>query len=127
MRILSRRQGSAALAVMLTAAAATVAVTFSATRAPADTGAACAAAYSVGLADAVQQPARLRRDSDRDQQFRVHDQHLDHHADLHSRPDAGRRVGLQRRRDEQRRDADRDPGRDVQRRADPRAEHHLGV
>ncbi len=48
MRILSRRRGSAALAVMLTAAAATVAVAFSATRAPADTGAACAAAYSVG-------------------------------------------------------------------------------
>jgi Cellulose binding domain len=36
---------SAALAVLLTAAAA---VTFSATRAPADTGAACAAAYTVG-------------------------------------------------------------------------------
>jgi Cellulose binding domain len=48
MRIFSRRQGSAALAVLLTAAAATVAVTFGATRAPADTGAACAAAYSVG-------------------------------------------------------------------------------
>lgn len=44
MRILSRRRGSAALAV----AAAAVAVTFGATRAPADTGAACAAAYSVG-------------------------------------------------------------------------------
>jgi hypothetical protein len=47
MRILSRRRGSAALAVLLTAGA-TVAVTFGATRAPADTGAACAAAYSVG-------------------------------------------------------------------------------
>ena len=48
MRIFSRRPGSAALAVLLTGAAATVAVTFGATRAPADTGAACAGAYSVG-------------------------------------------------------------------------------
>jgi hypothetical protein len=48
MRILSRRRGSAALAVMLTPAAATVAVTVGATQAPADTGAACAAGYAVG-------------------------------------------------------------------------------
>ncbi|MFI5064663.1 MAG: hypothetical protein ACHP9Z_11890, partial [Streptosporangiales bacterium] len=48
MSIVSRRRGSAASALMLAIAATVVAVTFGATRAPADTGAACAASYTVG-------------------------------------------------------------------------------
>ena len=48
MSIVSRRWGAAASALMLAIAAAVVAVAFGATRAPADTGAACAASYTVG-------------------------------------------------------------------------------
>jgi Cellulose binding domain len=48
MSIPARRWGSAALAVALTAAAAVAAVTAVPTRAPADTGAACGATYTIG-------------------------------------------------------------------------------
>lgn len=48
MSIFSRRWGSAALAIALTTAAAVTAVATSATRAPADTGAACGVSYTIG-------------------------------------------------------------------------------
>ncbi len=48
MSIRSRRWGSSAVALALTAAATAAAVTVGATSAPADTGAACTAAYTIG-------------------------------------------------------------------------------
>jgi Cellulose binding domain len=48
MSMSSRRWGSAALAIALTAAAAVSAMTASATRAPADTGASCNVSYTIG-------------------------------------------------------------------------------
>ena len=127
MRIFSRRRGSAALAVLLTAAAATVAVTFGATRAPADTGAACAAAYSVGWQTPSNSPpdfgATVTVTNNSSYTISTWTMTLS----VQRGPDAGGRVGVQRQRDEQRRDADRDAGRDVQRRADSGAEHHLGL
>ncbi len=47
MTIRSRRWGSAALAVVLTAGAAVAAIAVTPARAPADTGAACGAAYAI--------------------------------------------------------------------------------
>ena len=127
MRILSRRRGSAALAVLLTAAAATVAVSFSATRAPADTGAACAAAYSVGW----QTPSNSPPDFGATVTVTNNSAYTISTWTITLTFTAGQTLvagsAYSANVTQQRRDADRHPGRDLQRRADPRAEHHLGL